>query len=39
MTHEEYEAAMNELEGLITGDPKKDTPEGDRLNVLAVMIE
>ncbi len=39
MTHEEYEAAMKELEGLMTGDPKKGTPEGDRLNVLAVMIE
>src|SRR6266550_5677645 len=39
MTREEYEPKLKELETLMAGDPAKGTPEGDRLNLLAMDLE
>lgn len=36
-TEQEYEAALAEVEGLMAA--RADTPEGDRLDVLATLIE
>lgn len=38
-TAQEYEAALAELDHLILGDPKKGTPEADRLELLSILIE
>jgi len=35
----QYEAALNELDGLIAVDPEPGTPEGDRLDLLALLVE
>ena len=36
-THEDYEATLLEIEGLMDAAP--DSPEGDRLDVLATLVE
>ena len=36
-THEDYEATLREIEGLMDAAP--DSPEGDRLDVLATLVE
>ncbi len=35
----QYETALNEIDGLIVLDPEPGTPEGDRLDLLALLIE
>lgn len=35
----QYEVALNEIDGLIALDPESGTPEGDRLDLLALLIE
>ena len=36
-TEADYEAALQEIERLM--DAESDTPEGDRLDVLAILVE
>lgn len=36
-TEEDYQAALEEIERLMDAQP--DTPEGDRLDVLATLVE
>jgi HTH-type transcriptional regulator/antitoxin HigA len=36
-THEDYEATLRKIEGLMDAAP--DSPEGDRLDVLATLVE
>jgi HTH-type transcriptional regulator / antitoxin HigA len=38
-TDEDYEEALAEIESLVTADPAPDTPEGERLELLAILIE
>ena len=38
-TEADHEAALAEIERLIDLDPDLDTPEGDRLDVLATLVE
>jgi len=36
-THRDYRRALKEIEGLMAA--KRNTPEGDRLDVLATLVE
>ena len=36
-TEQDYRRTLKEIEGLMTAQP--DTPEGDRLDVLATLVE
>ena len=36
-THRDYRSALKEIEGLMTA--KRNTPEGDRLDVLVTLVE
>lgn len=38
-TEEEYKTALREIEGLMTADPPVGTPAGDRLELLALLVE
>lgn len=38
-TEEQYRTTLAECERLIALDPKKDTPDGDRLELLALLVE
>ncbi len=38
-TAAEYEAAMDEIEGSFEREPKAGTPEADRFDFLALLIE
>ena len=38
-TNEDHAAALAEVQALIAHTPKPGTPEGDRLDVLAVLVE
>lgn len=38
-TDADYEEALEEISGLMAGDPPLGTPEGDRLDVLATLVQ
>jgi len=38
-TQADYKAALKEISQLIDLDPQRFTPEGDRLNILGLMVE
>ena len=38
-TDADHEAALKEIAGLMAADPELDTPKGDRLDVLATLVE
>jgi len=38
-TEADYKATLKEVSKLMEGDPKLGTPEGDRLDVLATLVE
>ncbi len=38
-TEEEYKKSLAEVERLIVLDPEQGTPEGDRLELLAMLVE
>ena len=38
-TDADYQAALKEVSALVDADPQPGTPEGDRLDILATLVE
>ena len=38
-TEADHQTALNEIAGLMVADPELGTPKGDRLDVLATLVE
>ena len=38
-TEADYKATLKEIDALMDGDPELGTPEGDRLDILATLVQ
>ena len=38
-THADYKAALHQISTLMDADPEPATPEGDRLDILATLVQ